>query len=159
VTEKPDNDLTESLLQPVADEDIEQASQIVIARLSSYSGPLPPPAILAQYESLLPGAIERLFSMTEKEQAHRFEIEKLLVQSAVNDRPRGRYITAFISATFIAASCYMAHLGYPAYAVGIMGANLAALTGAYVYGTRRKEKPRQSKVKAVEDAEGNDRKE
>jgi uncharacterized membrane protein len=35
---------------------------------SYHSGPLPPPAIIAQYDEIVPGAAERIIQMAEKSQ-------------------------------------------------------------------------------------------
>ena len=49
--------------------------ETVISAFSTYSGPMPPPGFLAQYEAAYPGAAERLLSLAEKEsgapQVHR----------------------------------------------------------------------------------------
>ena len=46
-----------------------------------WSGPLPPPAELARIDQVIPGGADRLLSMAEKEQAHRF-----------GDARRGQYL-------------------------------------------------------------------
>lgn len=54
-----------------------------------YSGPLPPPDSLRGYEEVLPGAAERIFAASEKEQAHRMELESLMVNSEISNSERG----------------------------------------------------------------------
>ena len=50
---------------------------VVESRSASYfSGPQPPPEILAQYEAVCPGWAVRLLEMGEREQLHRIEVEK-----------------------------------------------------------------------------------
>jgi uncharacterized membrane protein len=46
-----------------------QRSDTFIAS-ARFSGPLPPPAILAQYNNAVPNAAERILKMAEKEQSH-----------------------------------------------------------------------------------------
>jgi len=48
-------------------------SQIVAQQ---FQGPLPPPALLKQYEENFPGAAERIFKMAEKQAEHRQTLEK-----------------------------------------------------------------------------------
>lgn len=43
--------------------------------LAHWSGPLPPPATLEQYERLMPGAAQKLMDMAEAEQRHRHALE------------------------------------------------------------------------------------
>ena len=47
---------------------------------ASYSGPLPPPAQLEQYNQIVPGAAERLLAMVEREQRHRHSVERAAVE-------------------------------------------------------------------------------
>ena len=42
---------------------------------ASFSGPLPPPGMLASYERILPGSAHRMFLQVESEQKHRQRIE------------------------------------------------------------------------------------
>lgn len=60
-------------------EKVEGVKEVLVRSISitqSHSGPLPPPAILKEYDNILPGAAERIFAMTEKEQGFRHEMTK-----------------------------------------------------------------------------------
>jgi uncharacterized membrane protein len=46
-----------------------------------WRGPLPPPQALSGYESIVPGAAERLLRMTEDEAAHRRSLEVAEMQT------------------------------------------------------------------------------
>ena len=46
-------------------------SRIEIVSSANWSGPLPPPSYLAEFESILPGAAERVFKQFENEGHHR----------------------------------------------------------------------------------------
>src|SRR5688500_16942969 len=45
------------------------------SRLAIMEGPLPPPAILRDYDSIIPGAAERILQMAECEYKHRHSLE------------------------------------------------------------------------------------
>ncbi|MBG6243268.1 MAG: DUF2335 domain-containing protein [Candidatus Symbiopectobacterium sp. Dall1.0] len=45
-----------------------------LVRTETFTGPFPPPDILEKYNHVLPGAAERIFSLTEREQQHRHSI-------------------------------------------------------------------------------------
>lgn len=47
-----------------------QRASLIHAQME-FSGPLPPPQILGQYDEVLPGAAERILRMAEKQQDHR----------------------------------------------------------------------------------------
>lgn len=57
------------------------AKQKHIVRAQSYEGPFPPPALLQQFEEVLPGAAERIFQYSEREQQHRHGIERTQVET------------------------------------------------------------------------------
>ena len=48
----------------------------VSVQATAFSGPLPPPSILREYDSVVSGGAERIFVMAEKEQAHTHKCEK-----------------------------------------------------------------------------------
>ena len=50
----------------------ENLEQIVIAQ--QFSGPIPPPDALAQYNNIVPGAAERILKMAENQAAARIRI-------------------------------------------------------------------------------------
>lgn len=63
--------------------------------MASYSGPLPPANQFAQYEETLPGAADRILSLTEKEAEHRHKNEDAIVEKSMFLGDRGQ-IFAFI---------------------------------------------------------------
>lgn len=52
----------------------------------SFSGPLPPPDLLREYNQIVPGLAERIARMAEKEQDHRHYFERKLVRILAEDR-------------------------------------------------------------------------
>ncbi len=50
-------------------------------RMETFKGPIPPPAVLEAYESLVPGAAQRILKMAENQASHRQEIEKIVVKA------------------------------------------------------------------------------
>ncbi len=72
--------------KPVAPSEFAQALAKVVAIeireiVVSFSGPLPPPAMLREYEATLPGLGERIVARAEKEQAFRHEMAREQVSS------------------------------------------------------------------------------
>ena len=57
---------------------------------ASFRGPLPPPEMLKGYESVLPGASERILVMAEKQQEHRMYIEKTIVDRQTKQSGNGQ---------------------------------------------------------------------
>ena len=51
----------------------QEKQQIILERF--YSGPIMPPAMLAEVEGIIPGGANRVLEITEKEQSHRHRME------------------------------------------------------------------------------------
>ena len=67
-------------------------NSILIAR----SAPLPFPSELKEYEKILPGITDRMMSSYEKQQAHRMELEKMVVRSDVSKTDFGSNLCVHI---------------------------------------------------------------
>lgn len=50
---------------------------------SSFEGPIPPPALLREYDNILPGAAERIIAMAENEGRHRQALENKAVEANI----------------------------------------------------------------------------
>ena len=57
----------------------EEEDAEIITSASSWSGPLPSPRSLREFEDIVPGSADRLITMVEKQGNHRMEIEKRVV--------------------------------------------------------------------------------
>ena len=53
-------------------------SSVIVQR--EWSGPLPPPDVMARYNDIVPGAAERILGMAENQTSHRIDIEKIAVR-------------------------------------------------------------------------------
>jgi uncharacterized membrane protein len=65
----------------------EAGSQVVgFAVSSSFSGPLPPPNLLAQYNEVLPDGANRIVTMAERQAKHRQRLETRAQAFALSSR-------------------------------------------------------------------------
>jgi uncharacterized membrane protein len=96
-----------------------QQSQILSAT-TQWQGPLPPPAVLREFDALVPNGAERIFGQFEKEASHRRDCEQKQIKFAMRDSHIGQVLAG------IYAVCAF---GVTAYAISI-GANwIAAILG------------------------------
>lgn len=93
-----------------------------------FSGPVPPPNLLMQYEQISPGLANRMVLMAERESSHRQQIEVKIVDSHCADQTafhvevkRGQVLATAITIFAIAAGAYTANQGHEI-AGGILGA-------------------------------------
>lgn len=104
---------------------LQKEIQIESTVLSTYSGPLPPPEHLAEYERIVPGAGKKMFEMVENEQRIRATV---LEGGVKNDRRRiDGAILLGIGVLGIAA--FATYLGEPIIAVPLGLAGFLAFVG------------------------------
>lgn len=93
-----------------------------------WSGPLPPPAALAQFEQLIPHGAERILAMVEREQARRIDADKEELTASIQDTKRGHYVGVAIALFAITASTYTAYIGaHWSVSVALVGLPIAAI--------------------------------
>lgn len=59
---------------------------------SSFSGPIPSPEVIKGYDSIVPGAADRVIIMAEKQQEHRMDMEMKIVTSEISLSKSGQII-------------------------------------------------------------------
>lgn len=74
-----------------------RATAIQIHQQSAFSGPIPPPEFLREYETIMPGLADRIVKMAEKQGDHRQGLETRAVNAEIE---RGRL--GMISGFFVA---------------------------------------------------------
>ena len=125
------------------------------ARAEMFFGPLPPPEMLAQYDSALPGAAERILSMAERQMEHRHGMERS-VMDGNNERARlGLKLGFALALVAVVGSMVLIWLGRDLTGLVAFIAALATLVGVFVYQVkeRKKELDAKSKTRAEREAE------
>ena len=79
---------------------------------SSFRGPLPPPEILKEYESILPGASERILKMAEKQQDHRISIEKTIVDRQTKQSGHGQTWGGILTILLCFITVFLGYYGH-----------------------------------------------
>ena len=113
----------------------------------SFSGPLPVPAYLAQYEEILPGSAERILKMAEEQSDHRRSLETKVINSGVSDSKKGLWFGFLIGIGGLGVVSYCASLGFQVLAGIIAALDLGSLVGIFVYGSQQKKNERVQKEK------------
>jgi uncharacterized membrane protein len=63
-----------------------------VTRTELYSGPLPHPKTLQEFESIVLGSAERIISMAESQSKHRMELERSVIKSDIDNSKRGQIL-------------------------------------------------------------------
>jgi uncharacterized membrane protein len=101
---------------------------------TSFSGPMPPPAILEGYERLVPGAAERILTMAESDTKHQQAIELEALRAAAAEIKRGQIFGFVIGLTALGASMLALAMGSPAVAGVIGGTTVVGLVSVFIIG-------------------------
>lgn len=111
----------------------------------SFSGPLPPPEALAQYNDVIPGAAERILAMAEKQQLHRQKLELEVIRSNINAQRLGVLLGFFIALTATGGGIYLIANGQSVGGLVSILATLVALVGTFIYGKKEAKSIRTQK--------------
>ena len=114
---------------------------------SAWAGPLPEPEVLQGYESVIPGAANRILKMAERQSDHRMQMDKMVISDGSRRSYLGLVAGFFLSAMVIAGGIYLIATGHDWAGASLVGLNLAGLAGVFVYGSRSR---RSEQLPAVE---------
>ena len=129
-----------------------QADVVVQQRIetsATWTGPLPPPAALAQYESILPGAADRIISMSERQMDHRIQLEQKVVGGDSTRSNLGLAAAFIVAVIALLGSIYVIDQGYTWAGVAIFGIDIVGLASVFVHGTRARRAERERKAERV----------
>lgn len=108
---------------------------------SGYSGPLPAPSDLREFDAIVPNGAERIFRQWEIESQHQREAEKVSIV-ARNDLDRlGRILGFPFSMAALATTVLLAWLGHPTVAGVIGGATMVSVALALIVGRKQRAEP------------------
>lgn len=139
-----DSDLRQSLSREEQDRVLPVVHAVVERRAAYFSGPQPPPELIAEYERIAPGWGIRILEMGEREQKHRHHCDlQILAQNGrefdesrdwLKYLRRGQ-VLGFVALLIVAALGIFAMLeGFPAVAIACFGSLAVAVVGAFIRG-------------------------
>jgi uncharacterized membrane protein len=112
---------------------IMQKQQVVVAR-QEFSGPLPHPSVLAEYEHVYPGSAKMIFDRFEKQSDHRMFLEKTVVQNREKQSNRGQLFAFIIALALIVFAAFALYLEYPKIAATICSVTLIGVVTVFIKG-------------------------
>ncbi len=121
----------------------------VIATHQSFTGPLPPPAILHQYDQVLAGAADRILTMAESQTKHRIGLEGLVVRSDVRKSYIGQGAAFIIAMTGFGIGGWLIYSGHDAAGSACVGTPLLGLVGVFITGNASRREERKEKTKIM----------
>ena len=128
----------------------EVVKAMVTIQQELYSGPIPHPMLMAQYEKLLPGSTDRFLRMAEQQQTHRMGLEAKAVTSQLKSNSRGQVFGFVLSGMVIAAGIVLLVVGMPWLGVVLIVGIVAVLVALFLQGKVRIDADLKSKRASVE---------
>lgn len=128
-----------------------QSTEIsTITQSVSFSGPIPPPGLLARYNEVIPNGAERIFAMAERQSIHRESLEAKVVEGNVASQARGSHYAFIICVVTIIGGFVLIGMGKNIYGISAVIGSLATLAGVFVIAKREQRKERVDKSDALE---------
>jgi uncharacterized membrane protein len=110
-----------------------------------FSGPLPPPEVLEKYNTILPGAAERILRMAEIQSEHRQGLEKRVIGSDIKRSFWGSIFAFIFGMSLIGLGAALLLMGRDISGFVSLGIAMAPIMTAFIYGSRARKKERIEK--------------
>ncbi len=101
-----------------------------------FSGPMPPPDVLAGYGYLIPDAPERILQMAENQQTHRIHLERTVVESSLKRSNLGLRFAFIIAILMIGGGIYLVAMGQNIEGFAAILIPLASIIGSFIISRR-----------------------
>ena len=111
-----------------------------------YSGPLPHPEIMRQYDSIVPGLANRIIHQFEEQSKHRRELEQKVIKSDLVMERLGLIFGFIIGMASVIGGIITALLGKELAGGFIGSSGLIGLVSVFIYGTKSKRKHLDQRV-------------
>lgn len=123
---------------------------VVQLQAASFSGPLPLPSLLAQYNEIIPNGAERIMVMAERQSAHRERLEARVVEGNVANQTRGSYFAFVIALVALLGGFSLIYEGKSGEGLAAIISSVSGLVGVFVYAKVDQRRERTEKMKALD---------
>lgn len=104
----------------------------------TFSGPLPHPKHMKEYEECLPGCFDRMLTMAEKSLDSQIENNKRIIDHQINDSKRGMRYGLVALFFVIAAAAWCADINHDGVGIAIASIGIVGLVGKFITGRHSK---------------------
>ncbi len=124
----------------------EKSTQSSTLLHTAFSGPIPPPEVLAKYEMIQPDLVDRIVRMAESETKHRQTIEKNRLNADIKITTRtqteiiiGQFFAFLICLCAITCGTYLILQGHTITGtiIGASGPGLLGIVNAFIKGSKK----------------------
>jgi uncharacterized membrane protein len=147
-TPEPEKGLGELLKpDPIRFGKIQDAGADLLSLEMLYKGPIPPPAMLKQFDEISPGLALKIIENSFEQSRHRREIEKHVIEKNTESRKLGMFIGGGLGFTALVGAVITAVMGQPWVAGILVGAVTGGLVTSF-FGSFNRQKA-ETKTKAA----------
>ncbi|HEY5329183.1 MAG TPA: DUF2335 domain-containing protein [Acidobacteriaceae bacterium] len=114
-------------------------SRINAVALTSYSGPLPPPEILARFEELYPGSAKLIIDDFLSESVQRREAERKILPSLLFRQTLGAISASLLGIVGLGGGIWLSHEGRSLGGLSSVLGTLGTLLAIFLYQNRKSE--------------------
>ncbi len=127
----PDSESSQRAAPPQTRE--EGVSVDLRRELEFFSGPLPPPQLLVEYNKVYPECAKEIVQMAREEQRHRHQTEDQQVKGDVTLAKRGQLIGGALALAAVLGGIYLIAHDKPISGLSILSGVVVAFGGAFIY--------------------------
>ena len=114
--------------------------ELSVARSEFFSGPLPLPDHLREYENILPGSADRVIKMAEDQAQHRRRLEESVINSNTKLEARGQILGFVIAMTALLGGGYIIASGQSFWGAAVVITAVTGLSGLFVWKSRERKR-------------------
>lgn len=123
--------------------------EVISFSTTAYSGPVPLPEIIREWEDLLPGSADRLLTMAERQAEHRMSLEKTVIQGDSQRANWGLGLAFVVTLVLISGGLVLIGLGHDVAGASVIGTNAIGLAALFIYGQESRKKERKERMEAA----------
>lgn len=116
-----------------------RVSRISAVAVTSYSGPLPPPEVLARFEELYPGSARLIIDDFLSESAQRREAERKILPSLLFRQMLGAVSASLLGIVGLGGGIWLSHEGRSLGGLSSVLGTLGTLLAIFLYQNRKSE--------------------
>jgi uncharacterized membrane protein len=126
----------------------DQPGQVVTVQqtVQGFTGPIPPPQVLAGYEAVLPGLANRIVAMAERQSEHRQGLEQQVVSANIRHEEIGLWLGAAVAVILAAAAVIVTLAGYPETGAVIGAVDIVGVVTVFVLRQRAEQRELRDKA-------------
>lgn len=130
---------------PPAKKEVIEESIVALTIQKLWSGPLPSPDTLKEYNKAFPNAAEKIFNRSERQSEHRMVLENLAIKSDLKQSERGQLYGLVIALSVFIGAFILAWIGRELAGTILGSVDLVALVSVFVIGKSYQKKDLKEK--------------